>query len=151
MPYRICRTFVVENSSFHRSKPFAGATSYPEAFCLPDSKRRKIEVSFAVTQMDEDIVSVFERLEKKICAYLEHFEHALCVNESDPGLSDFEMGDARLVVFKGEPSAALMAKVVFEGVASALADERFISLAGRVHVAGVSVQDDEFSWAEYVE
>jgi 6-pyruvoyl-tetrahydropterin synthase len=150
MPYRFSKTFVLEKSTFRPSKSLLGATHYQEDFCLPECRKREVKITFGIARLhDDEMKSDFDRLVDKVTAYVEHFDHATCINARDPRRNQFARSYNRLIELKGEPSAALLAQMIYEEAATALSEERFASLAGWVKVECVCVQEDDLSWAEY--
>jgi hypothetical protein len=152
MPYRLSKVFVIEKSAFRSAKALTGATPYRTQFPSYESRDRTVEVVFQTSGLDDDDArSSFARLEAYTRDFLGRFTRSTCVSKADPELAEVQRSYVRLVLMDGEPTAALLAKTIFERVAAMIARGRFVSLAGRVRVVRVRVQDDDREFSEYVE
>lgn len=143
MPYRICKSFIVENGHL--------LSKHPGKCRFPHGHSRRIEVTVEADSLDEnDMVCDFKRLKLLIQDYIEQFDHALCINTADPHFAFYRDTYERVVPFDGvDPTTELMAQRVFERVAEALKLE-FKELR-RLRVRSVRIHETETSWAEYCE
>ncbi len=116
--YRICKQFEVENGHL--------LTKHRERCRFPHGHTRRIEVVLEADELDEnDMVVDFKALKLAIEEFLDRFDHAMCINVSDPlypALAQLYSGpDGRLIPYDGEdPTSEVMARGIFEFIAARL-------------------------------
>jgi len=149
--YRICKAFDIESG--HMLSKHAERCRYPHGHS------RRVELVLEAPSLDDnDMVCDFKWVKLAVRDYLDAFDHALCINASDPNLERMAGEDHRLVVFEeGDPTTELMARRIFEHLNAQIeAGRSFTSEAGVrygiravVRVARVRVGETPTSWAEY--
>jgi len=141
MPYRICKIFSVENGHI--------LSKHPGKCRFPHGHSRRIEVTLEAETLDaNDMVCDFKLLKELVQAFVEKFDHAMCINTDDPHFKFYEEAYERVIVFeKADPTSELMARMVFEHAASAVAGH--FGGGRSVRVRAVKIHETETSWAEY--
>jgi 6-pyruvoyltetrahydropterin/6-carboxytetrahydropterin synthase len=82
-------------------------------------------------------------------AFIERFDHAMCLNTDDPHFAFFRAAYERVVPFENrDPTSELMAQVIFEHTAQELARAPD-ALGRRVRIVRVRMHETATSWAEY--
>lgn len=141
MPFRICKTFTVENG--HMLSKHPGKCRYPHGHS------RRIEVVLEADRLDRnDMVCDFKRLKEALQAFIEKFDHSLCVNTADPHYAFYRDAYSRVVPFENaDPTSELMARMIFEEAKEAFPQTG--SGSDGVRVVRVRIHETETSWAEY--
>lgn len=142
MAYRICKIFSVENGHI--------LSKHPGKCRFPHGHTRRIEVTVEADTLDaNDMVCDFKLLKNLIQAFVEKFDHAMCINTRDPHFKFYEEAYERVIAFNEvDPTSELMARMIFEHASSAVG-EHFAG--GRnVRVRSVKIHETETSWAEYI-
>jgi 6-pyruvoyltetrahydropterin/6-carboxytetrahydropterin synthase len=149
MPYRICKSFEVENGHM--------LSKHPDSCRFPHGHSRKVELVLEADELDANqMVCDFKVVREVLGDWLETFDHALCMNTGDPAYQEFKSryGD-RVIGFENQdPTTELMARTIFDHAAGALAayasssDVRYGLRAG-VRLVRVRVWETRSSWAEY--
>lgn len=153
MPYRISKTFRVENAHM--------LLKHPEKCKFPHGHSRKVEVILSAEQLDAaDMVCDFKAVKLAVGAFIDSFDHAICVNSRDPFLAALRAQEgARVIVFEDtDPTTEVMARHIFEFIATALKTDAAYSNPGtrasyrvskHVKLERVRVWETVDSWAEY--
>lgn len=151
MPYRICKSFVVESGHM--------LFKHPGRCRFPHGHTRTIDVIVAAAELDSnDMVCDFAALKHAIGAAVDRFDHSLAINSADPLLPKLESVHERVVVFEGkDPTTEVLAKFIFSELESVIAsrrpiagsDGRSYSLAPGLKVERVRVSETPTTWAEY--
>ena len=147
--FRICKSLEIENGHM--------LTKHPDKCRFPHGHTRKVEFVLEAEELDENqMVCDFKIIKEAIGEWLDTFDHALCMNTSDPAYQDFkERYGERVIGFENEdPTTELMAKRIFDHTASALKDysartDVRYRLGSTVRLARVRVWETTSSWAEY--
>ena len=155
MPFRICKTFEIENAHM--------LSKHPEKCKYPHGHSRKIEVVLSAKDLDEaDMVCDFKAVKLAVNEFIESFDHAICVNSSDPLLPALkDRPGIRLIVFnQTDPTTEVMARHIFDHIKTAIrADLVYPSADGKsayklkssIKLERVRVWETRSSWAEYHE
>lgn len=155
MPYRICKSFEIENAHM--------LMNHPEKCRVPHGHSRRVELILAANDLDENgMVCDFKAVKHAVAAFLDSFDHAICVNSKDPLLKALkEQPGSRVIVYENaDPTTEVMAKQIFDHVKSAIArGEIYKTADGRpvyrirpgVKLERVRVTETSSSWAEYSE
>lgn len=151
MPFRISKIFEIENGHL--------LSKHPEKCRFPHGHSRRVEVVLAADKLDaNDMVCDFKAVKVALGQFLESWDHAFCLNTSDPQFEQYQkIYGAQIVPFeKADPTSELMAKTIFDEMkrrlseAVASPDARYRVAAG-VRVERVRVTETSSSWAEYAE
>ena len=148
MPYRVCKTFEVENGHM--------LSKHPDKCRFPHGHTRKIELVLEADALDgNDMVCDFKAVKEAVGEFLEGFDHAMCMNIHDPMYSQLKQQyGERIIGFEAiDPTTEVLAKVVYDHLQSRLdagvgQTVRYPIAAG-VRVAKVRVWETSSSWAEY--
>ena len=148
MPYRICKTFEVENGHM--------LSKHPDKCRFPHGHTRKVELVLEADALDgNDMVCDFKAVKEAVGEFLERFDHAMCMNVADPMYAEMKSRYGEQIVgFEGtDPTTEVLAKVVHDHLQAKLRAE--MRTAGKypvqtgVRVAKVRVWETSSSWAEY--
>lgn len=149
--YRICKAFTIESG--HMLSKHAERCRYPHGHT------RRIELVLSSPTLDDhDMVCDFKWIKLAVGEFLDAFDHALCVNASDPHLPALSAGDHRLIAFEeGDPTTERMAKRIYDylneqmrtGESLVTADGVAYALRKDVRIERVRVGETPTSWAEY--
>jgi len=155
MPYRICKSFEVENAHM--------LMNHPEKCRVPHGHSRRVELILSASELDANgMVCDFKAVKHAVAAFIDTFDHAICVNSKDPLLGALkEQPASRVIVYaETDPTTEVMAKHIFEHVKAAIArGEVYKTADGRgayrigshVKLERVRVTETSSSWAEYSE
>ena len=148
MPYRICKTFEVENGHM--------LSKHPDKCRFPHGHTRKVELMLEADALDgNDMVCDFKAVKEAVGEFLEGFDHAMCMNVQDPMFLELkkQYGERIIGFEKIDPTTEVLAKVVFDHLQSRLEAGAGQSIrypiAAGVRVAKVRVWETSSSWAEY--
>lgn len=149
MPYRICKTFEVENGHM--------LSKHPDKCRFPHGHTRKVELVLEANVLDRnDMVCDFKAVKEAVGEFLDSFDHAMCMNEADPMFAEMKnrYGE-RIIGFEEiDPTTEVLAKVIHDYLEDQLQVEngrpgtQYPVQAG-VRVAKVRVWETSSSWAEY--
>lgn len=151
MPFRICKTFEIESGHV--------LSKHPEKCRFPHGHSRKVEVVLAAAELDaNDMVCDFQTVKVALTAFLETWDHALCLNTSDPNFAFYRQtyGDRIIPFERTDPTSEVMARTLFAELKRRLAapaesqDARAVVPSG-VKVERVRVTETSTCWAEYFE
>ena len=151
MPYRICKTFEIENGHM--------LSKHPDLCKFPHGHSRKVEFVLEADALNQnEMVCDFKVLKEAMRDYLQSFDHAICVNTHDPNFKQLKAAfGERVVAFEGkDPTTEVIAKAIFDEVT-----KRLMAYAGNpqakypignsIRVVSVRVWETSSSWAEYSE
>ena len=149
MPYRICKSFEVENGHM--------LSKHPDKCRFPHGHTRKVELVLEAETLDgNDMVCDFKAVKTMVGEYLDRFDHAMCMNMADPMYAEMKKryGEQIIGFEQIDPTTEVIAKVVHDHLQIQLADAgrrevgRYAIQAG-VRVVRVRVWETSSSWAEY--
>ena len=150
--YRIAKTFEVEYG--HRLH------KHPEKCRFLHGHRLRIEVVVRGTRLDaNDMVCDYKALKVLVTEVVGRLDHAMALNSQDPHLDAFRAVGERLLLFEGQdPTTEVLARWIFDGVATRLASADSVTSEGGVayqvprdlELERVLVWETRTSWAEYV-
>ena len=119
MPYRICKSIEIENGHM--------LSRHPDKCRFPHGHTRKVEFVLEAADLDANqMVCDFKIIKDAVGGWLDRFDHALCMNTTDPAYGDFKARyGERVIGFDGEdPTTELMAREIFRHTVRALAAYR---------------------------
>lgn len=149
MPYRICKTFEIENGHM--------LSRHPDKCRFPHGHSRTVEFVLEADDLDANgMVCDFKVLKEAMDDFLEAWDHSLAMNTEDPRFAMMrEAYGERVIPFAGiDPTTEVMAKTLFDECARRmvaylkLQDPRY-PLAATVRLVSVKVWETSSSWAEY--
>jgi 6-pyruvoyltetrahydropterin/6-carboxytetrahydropterin synthase len=151
MPYRICKTIEIENG--HQ------LSRHPDKCRFPHGHSRKVEFVLESDDLDENgMVCDFKIIKQAVGDWLDTFDHALCLNTTDPMYETLKAAyGERVIGFEDtEPTTEVLAKTFFDRTVSLLAEYRDLAgqpytLRGSVRLVSVRVWETSSSWAEFTE
>jgi 6-pyruvoyltetrahydropterin/6-carboxytetrahydropterin synthase len=149
MPFRICKAFGIESGHL--------LSKHADKCRFPHGHSRTVEVVLAADQLDaNDMVCDFRTVKSALAAFLETWDHALCLNTADPHFEFYRQtyGDRIIPFEQTDPTSEVMARVIFEELQRRLATAAQTG-AGRRLPAGVRVErvrvtETSTTWAEYL-
>ena len=150
MPYRICKTFEIENGHM--------LSKHPDKCKFPHGHSRRVECVLEADDLDaREMVCDFKLLKLILKDYLDQFDHAICMNTEDPAYTDFkERYGERVIGFESEdPTTEILAREIFQHLEKSLAEfktdnpEAEYPLRDSVRLKKVRVWETSSSWAEY--
>ena len=141
MPYRICKTFEIESGHM--------LSRHPGKCRFPHGHSRTVEVVLAADGLDaNNMVCDFQVVKAALGAFLERWDHALCLNTADPNYEFYRQtyGD-RIIPFDAtDPTTEKMARAIFDEMERCLPG---VVPRGGVRVERVRVTETSTTWAEY--
>lgn len=154
--YRICKQFEVENGHM--------LAKHPSRCRFPHGHSRKIEIVIESRELDaNDMVVDFKAVRLAVEAFLDRYDHALCVNVDDPLyealVACYGGPEGRLIPYRGEdPTSEVMAREMYEFVAAKLSgggvvvaeDGSEYPLPPGLKVRSLRLWETTSSWAEIV-
>ncbi|MGA3007780.1 MAG: 6-carboxytetrahydropterin synthase [Opitutaceae bacterium] len=150
MPYRICKTFVIESGHI--------LSKHPGKCRFPHGHSRTVEIVLAADRLDaSDMVCDFKVIKNALHEFLDSWDHALCLNTDDPNFTFYQKTyQAQIVPFAhADPTSEVMAKAVFDELKRKLAEASARSDPGLpaagVRIERVRITETSSSWAEYFE
>ena len=151
MPYRICKTFEIENGHM--------LSKHPDLCKFPHGHSRKVEFVLEADALDQnEMVCDFKSLKEAMGNFLRAWDHALCVNTKDPQHDMLKRAyGERVISFDGiDPTTEVMAHRVHEELERNLAayasnPSAKYPLRPSVRIVKVRVWETSSSWAEYEE
>jgi 6-pyruvoyltetrahydropterin/6-carboxytetrahydropterin synthase len=147
--FRICKTIEIENGHM--------LARHPDKCRFPHGHSRKVEIVLESEDLDTNgMVCDFKAIKEAVGGFLETFDHALCVNSSDPMFETLRAAyGERIIAFPDtEPTTEVLARTFFEEIRHQLAaycerpDSRY-PLRASVRLARIRVWETSSSWAEY--
>lgn len=157
MPFRICKTFEIENGHI--------LSKHPGKCRFPHGHSRRIEVILVADTLDEnDMVCDFKALKAALRDLVERWDHAMCLNDADPQFSHYQQTYGTAIVpFKNiDPTSEVLAREAFLETQRRLRAPQIPStdssntgpayrIPPSVRVERVRVTETSSSWAEYFE
>ncbi len=151
MPFRICKSFEIENGHM--------LSKHPDKCKFPHGHSRKVEVVFEAHSLDRrEMVCDFKAIKEMIGHYLDRFDHAMCINTADPQYTALhEVYGDQIIGFENlDPTTEVLAQHFFREAKSALAAAISSStttypVSDGVRLSSVRVWETSSSWAEYSE
>ncbi|NUM32963.1 MAG: 6-carboxytetrahydropterin synthase [Candidatus Brocadiae bacterium] len=151
MAYRICKMIEIESGHM--------LSKHPANCKFPHGHSRKIEILLEADTLDKnDMVCDFAILKELMKNFLNNFDHALCINTSDPMYDTLKKAyGERIIGFeKQDPTTEVVAKLIFDKIKEnldAYCKHPKISfpIATSVRLKRVRVWETSTSWAEYEE
>ena len=149
MPYRICKTFEIENGHM--------LAKHPDKCRFPHGHTRKVEFILEADALDDhDMVCDFKAVRETMEEFLERYDHALCVNTADPKYADLKAayGD-RVIGFQNvDPTTEVMAKTLHDYFEQRLAEyaadpHAHYPVRRALRIVKVRLWETSSSWAEY--
>ncbi|PTY06274.1 6-pyruvoyl tetrahydropterin synthase [Opitutaceae bacterium EW11] len=149
MPYRISKSFEIESGHI--------LSKHPDKCRFPHGHSRRVEIVLAADSLDaNDMVCDFKALKERIGAYIDSWDHALCLNSADANRDFYQQayGDRVVIFTSTDPTSEVMAKAIFDELTRRLAEgQKQTNSAYRipvgVRVERVRVTETSSSWAEY--
>ncbi len=151
MPYRICKIFEIENGHM--------LSKHPDKCRFPHGHSRKVEVVLEADTLDaQGMVCDFKAVKEAAEAFLDTFDHALCVNSSDPMAQTLReaYGDRVILFDHTEPTTEVLAEHFFLEIKRLLVEYATrpavrYPLRNSVRLLRVRVWETSSSWAEFSE
>ncbi len=149
MPYRICKTFEIENGHI--------LTKHPDKCRFPHGHSRTVEIVLVAEALGRnDMVCDFKAIKAAMKAFLDQWDHALCLNTDDPQFAHYQATyGAQIIPFeRKDPTSEVMAQVIFDELRRRLEEAKantegpYLVPSG-VRVEKVRVTETSSSWAEY--
>jgi len=149
MPYRICKHIVVESGHM--------LAKHPDKCQFPHGHTRRVEFVLEADELDaNDMVCDFKVLKLALAAFLDRYDHALCMNTADPAYAEFKARyGERVIGFESEdPTTEVLAREIHRHLVASLEAYRADPIHGfplrdSVRVVSVKVWETSHSWAEY--
>ncbi len=147
--FRICKSIEIENGHM--------LSKHPDKCRFPHGHTRKVEFVLEASDLDgHEMVCDFKVIKDAVGEWLDSYDHAMCVNTSDPAYADLKAryGD-RVIGFDNEdPTTEVLAKRIFDHTTRALADyaadaSNRYGLRDSVRLLRVRVWETSSSWAEF--
>lgn len=151
MPYRICKSFEVENGHM--------LSKHPDKCKFPHGHTRTVEFILEADELDHNqMVCDFKVVKDVIRDFVMTFDHAMCINTNDPQYAFFKKtyGDRVIGFPKQDPTTEVLAKTFHDELKKALGvyaagTHAEYQLSPKVRIARVRVWETSSSWAEYQE
>jgi len=150
--FRIAKTFEVEYG--HR------LCKHPEKCRFPHGHSLRIEVVARGRDLDDnDMVCDYKALKMVVTELVDRLDHAMALNSADPELEGLKAIGERVLLFDNQdPTTEVLARWLFEGVATRLAaGGSVLSPAGvsyeiprDLELERIRVWETRTSWAEFV-
>ena len=148
--YRICKRIELESGHL--------LSKHPGNCQFPHGHTRSVELVFAADTLDShEMVVDFKAVQEMVGAFLQQFDHALCMNTDDPNYAQFRaVYGERIIPFEhSDPTSEAMAKTVFDHAQAALRQAKqgagSFPVRDCVRLERVRVWETSSSWAEYAE
>ena len=150
MPYRICKTFEVENGHM--------LSKHPDLCRFPHGHTRKVEIVVESDALDaNEMVCDFKAVKGWVREYLDALDHAMCMNTEDPAFAEMRAryGDRVVGFERRDPTTEVMAEEIFRRVRTGMEAHRVeggvYALRDSVRLVSVRLWETSTSWAEYFE
>ncbi len=149
MPYRICKSFEIESGHM--------LSKHPEKCRFPHGHTRKVEFVVEADTLDaNDMVCDFKVIKELMNAFLDEYDHSLCMNTEDPEYPRMKQvyGDRIIGFTKVDPTTEVMAATIFEEFqkrlsAYAQSGKATYPIRPEVRIIKVRVWETSSSWAEF--
>ena len=149
MPFRICKTFEIESGHL--------LSKHPAKCRFPHGHSRTVEVVLTADRLDaNDMVCDFQTVKTALAAFLETWDHALCLNTADPHFEFYRQtyGDRVIPFEKIDPTSEIMARTIFEELKRRLGEVAKDPAGHQLPPSGVRIErvrvsETSTTWAEY--
>ena len=149
MPFRVCKSFEIENGHM--------LSKHPDKCRFPHGHTRKVECVLRADTLDaNEMVCDFKVVKELLGAFLDAYDHALCMNTDDPQYAHFKAayGDRVIGFPHRDPTTEVLAQAVFEHLSERLSTYVATAQPGypvraEVCLESVRVWETSSSWAEY--
>lgn len=151
MAFRVCKSFEVESGHL--------LSKHPDKCRYPHGHTRKVECVLSAETLDaNEMVCDFKLVKMLIGAFVEQFDHSLCVNTQDPQYAFLKSAyGERVIGFEAQdPTTEVLAKTIFDhlrlqlsGYSNGIQDA--YPMRRCVKLERVRVWETSSSWAEYWE
>ncbi len=141
MAFRISKTFEIESGHL--------LSKHPAKCRYPHGHSRTVEVVLAADRLDaNDMVCDFQIIKLALGAFLEKWDHALCLNTADPQFEFYRQtyGDRVIPFANTDPTTEVMARTIFEELQRQLGR---VVQSPAVRIERVRVTETSSTWAEY--
>ena len=151
MPYRICKTFDIENGHM--------LSKHPDKCKFPHGHTRKVEFILESDDLDQnEMVCDFKIIKEAVGDWLDTFDHALCMNTRDASYKMMKgtFGDRDISFDNQDPTTEVMARTIYDVLKknlaeyAARADARY-PIGSQLRVVKVRLWETATAWAEYSE
>ena len=151
MPYRICKSFEIENGHM--------LSKHPDLCKFPHGHSRKVEFILETNELDQnEMVCDFKILKEAMKDFLNTLDHALCMNTDDPMYPKLKeaYGD-RIIDFPNEdPTTEIIAKLIYDTLKTKLKEYAAnpyakYPLSSDLKIIRVRLWETSSAWAEYSE
>ncbi|HMO50620.1 MAG TPA: 6-carboxytetrahydropterin synthase [Kiritimatiellia bacterium] len=151
MPYRICKSIVVESGHM--------LAKHPDKCQFPHGHTRQVEFVLEADDLDaSDMVCDFKVITTSVHELVQTFDHSMCMNTDDPLFAQFKenYGDRVIGFEHTDPTTEVIAKTIYDAAKARLilhaqnAGAAF-PLRPNVRLVRVRVWETGTSWAEYAE
>ncbi len=151
MPYRICKSFEIENGHM--------LSKHPDLCKFPHGHSRKVEFILETNELDgNEMVCDFKILKEAMRDFLNTLDHALCMNTDDPMYPKLKeaYGD-RIIDFPNEdPTTEIIAKLIYDTLKIKLKEyaanpNAKYPLSSDLKIIRVRLWETSSAWAEYSE
>lgn len=149
MPFRICKTFEIENGHM--------LSKHPDLCRFPHGHSRRVEIVLEADELDQnEMVCDFKLIKELIGTYLASLDHAMCMNTEDPAFDEMKLrfGERVIPFEQQDPTTEVIAREIFIRFARALAEyaarnDQSYQLRSNVRLLSVKLWETSTSWAEY--
>ncbi len=149
MPYRICKSFEVENGHM--------LSKHPDKCRFPHGHTRKIELVLEADALDgNDMVCDFKAVKGAVGEFVDRLDHAMCMNVEDPMYPEMKQryGENVIGFAEVDPTTEVLARHVYDHLQAQLREGALqrgpYPVQGGVRVLSVRVWETSSTWAEYV-
>ena len=132
-------------------------SKHPDKCRFPHGHTRKVEIVLEADALDRnDMVCDFKAVKGAVAAFLERFDHAMCMNVDDPMYSEMKTryGERVIGFEEADPTTEVIARVVYDYLLTRLLEgetrKGMYPVRDSVRVVSVRVWETSSSWAEYV-
>lgn len=149
MPFRICKTFEIENGHM--------LSKHPDLCRFPHGHSRRVEIVLEADELDQnEMVCDFKLIKELIGTYLASLDHAMCMNTEDPAFDEMKLrfGERVIPFERQDPTTEVIVREIFTRCANALAEysarnDQNYQLRSDVRLLSVRLWETSTSWAEY--
>lgn len=150
MPFRICKTFEIENGHM--------LSKHPDLCRFPHGHSRRVDIVLEADDLDQnEMVCDFKLIKEIIGTYLASLDHAMCMNTEDPAFEEMKLrfGERVIPFEQQDPTTEVIAHEIHTRCANALAEytarnDQSYQLRSNVRLISVRLWETSTSWAEYL-
>jgi 6-pyruvoyltetrahydropterin/6-carboxytetrahydropterin synthase len=151
MPFRICKTFEIENGHM--------LSKHPDKCRFPHGHSRTVEFVLEADTLDaSDMVCDFKVIKEAMETFLDQYDHAMCVSTDDPRFADLKAAyGERIIAFEGQdPTTEVLAKQIHDYFRQRLTEYGTREVTNfpvrpNLRIVKVRVSETSSTWAEYRE